>query len=172
MDLFVCENVLERNRVLHGNGSSRYGNRTGKQSALQRFGWFDYRTSGFAACYDFCVVYRIFSRKYLCDTVVKLSVEHDFVKGRSGNESRYFSENADNAVRTVNGISYRRFADTLEQWCIRDFIRCVKLDSESDYLHSKIYYVVCGRILLWCHICPAGTDWDSGEHRDVKDTAV
>lgn len=26
--------------------------------------------------------------------------------------------------------------------------RCVKLDSESDYLHSKIYYVVCGRILL------------------------
>lgn len=58
---------------------------------------------------------RIFSRKYLCDTVVKLSVEHDFVKGRSGNESRYFSENADNAVRTVNGISYRRFADTLEQ---------------------------------------------------------
>ena len=47
--------------------------------------------------------------------IVKLSVEHDFVKGRSGNESRYFSENADNAVRTVNGISYRRFADTLEQ---------------------------------------------------------
>ena len=84
------------------------------------------------------MVYRIFSRKYLCDTVVKLSVEHDFVKGRSGNESRYFSEKTpDNAVTTVNGKSQTwRFADTLEQRRIRDFIRCAQTGSPNLIIYT------------------------------------